>query len=211
VSQPGDPFTPRELFSWPLYTSVITGHEQHRDGLLAVIYEHRSKHPGVRRSNRNAWHSGDELYAVRDPHVDWLLAKVTAFARRALAPLHGDWATSELTLTSYWANVLGPGGWNAPHHHYPTHWSGVYYVSVPGIGSGVEDMSGLVEFINPMPWSATFGRTGNFATGPKPGMLFLWPAPLLHFVHPHAGPEDRVSIAYNLTVTPKASAVRRGP
>jgi len=205
-----DPFTPRELFSFPLFTTMVAGHEEHDAPLLEHILELRSKHPGRTRSNRNAWHSAEEFATSRNEHIAWVLKCIMDYAKRALAPSYQDWATSDLRLVQYWANVLGAGGWNAPHHHFPTHWSGTYYVSVPPVGNGVDDFSGLIEFLNPTPWQSVLGRGGNVTHGPRAGMNVLFPASILHFVHPSSNAEPRVSIAYNLLVVPKTTPTRQG-
>ena len=61
-----DAFTPISLFAFPLYASVISGHERHNPPLLAHILDLASKHPGRTRSNRNAWHSAEEFATSRD-------------------------------------------------------------------------------------------------------------------------------------------------
>jgi uncharacterized protein (TIGR02466 family) len=198
-----DAFAPVELFSFPLFSSLIAGAEQHKDALTAEILALSKTSPGVRRSNRNAWHSGDELVSQGSVHVRWVLERVQAFGRLALARYYQDWATTELRLGTVWANVLGPSGWNAPHHHFPQHWSGVFYVSVGTVGTSLDDMSGMIEFLNPTPWLSAIGRGGNFFYAPKDGLTMLFPASLLHFVHPHTTDEPRISIAYNFNVVPR--------
>ncbi len=197
------PFAPTPMFSTPMFASVIGEHEAHKDGLLSLIAASRAADPGVGRSNRGGgWHSGPEFLTLRSPHIGWVLQRVHAFAERALAPLYGDWADRELRLGSYWANVLPPGAWNAPHHHHPQHWSGVYYVSVPHVGDGGADPAGFIEFLNPSVVQSQWGA-GSFARAPREGSTLLFPASVMHLVHPHRGEDDRVSIAYNFDVVPR--------
>jgi uncharacterized protein (TIGR02466 family) len=199
-----DPFAPLPLFGFPLFSSVVGEHGKHQQPLRELILQHKSKNPGVRRSNRNAWHSADEFVALRDEHIGWVLQNAMKFGRAALGRYYQDWANHELKLGHYWANVLGSGGWNAPHHHVPTHWSGVYYISVGAVGSGNEDLGGHIEFINPSPFNTSLGSAGgNFAYGPRDGLMLLFPASLVHFVHPHTSEEPRITIAYNYSVVPK--------
>lgn len=212
---PPDVFAPMNLFPFPIFSTQIAGHEAHKRPLMEEILALRQKYPGIVRSNRSAWHSGDEFFQHRSEHVAWMLQKATKYAQHALARYHENWAASALSLTSCWANVLGPGGWNAPHHHFPCHWSGVYYVNVGQLGTGPEDPSGYIEFLNPTPWQALFNRSGNFLYGPKDGLILIFPASLYHFVHPNHGDDTRISIAYNFTVVPKggpgAQAGQAGP
>jgi uncharacterized protein (TIGR02466 family) len=133
-----------------------------------------------------------------------VLGKAHRFARLALARLHDDWRAHDLQLAAAWANVLGPGGWNAPHHHAPTTWSGCFYVSVGDVGARKGDPGGMIEFLNPVPWMSQVGAAGNYLYPPKDGLVLLFPAGLQHFVHPHHDDAARVSIAFNFNVVPKA-------
>jgi uncharacterized protein (TIGR02466 family) len=208
---PPDPFAPTPLFAFPLFSSVIVGFEAHREPLLHEILALRRAHPGVVRSNRGAWHSGPELLAEPSEHLAWLLQKVLKFSRHVLGRYYRDWADADLVLASCWANVLEKGGWNAPHHHFPCHWSGVYYVSLGRLGTSREDPGGLLEFVHPTPWLGHSGLAGNHVHVPKEGLTLLFPATLNHFVHPHADDEPRVSIAYNLQVSPRGAPPEGGP
>jgi uncharacterized protein (TIGR02466 family) len=192
------------LFAFPLFSSLIHEAEKHREPLSAEILGLQSKFPGAKRSNRNAWHSADEFLQSKNPHVGWVLNNALTFAKKTLGRYYQDWAHHEVRLGHYWANVVGKEGWNAPHHHFPTHWSGVYYISVGQVGTGGDDMGGMIEFLNPTPWQATWNRSGNFALAPKDGLMLLFPASLLHFVYPHTGDAPRISMAYNFTVYPKS-------
>ena len=156
------------------------------------------------RSNRNGWHSGPSFQESRHPSIAWMLQNVTAFARRALAPMYDDWATQELVMGSYWANVLLRHGFNAPHHHLPQAWSGVYYVQVGQLGSGPEDndFSGWFEFLNPNLQQSSWGA-GNYLQMPKDGMTMLFPSSQMHYVHPVKKKSQRISIAFNYDVVPK--------
>jgi len=203
MSQP-DPFSPIQLFSSPIFPTQISGFEEHQAGLVAHILDHKSRQRGVMRSNRNAWHSGEEFALEPNEHVAWVLKRVLKFAHLALGKYYHGWQGLELSLGGAWANVLGPNGWNAPHHHFPLHWSGVFYVQVGGMAHNPPgDPSGHIEFLNPTPWMSPMGQGGNFVIAPKDGMTVLFPSSLYHFVHPHTSDEERISIAYNLALHPK--------
>jgi len=202
----GDSFPPTQLFAFPLYSSVIAGFEERRGALTQEILAMRDAHAGVVRSNRNAWHSGEEFLQHRSENVAWVLQKILKFSRFVLGRYYDNWQTSELDLGGCWANVLDAGGWNAPHHHFPCHWSGVFYVSTGPVGEKQGDPAGMIEFLNPTPWLSAAGQPGNFLHAPKNGLMLIFPASIYHFVHPHSNAEPRVSIAYNFNVIRKASA-----
>ncbi|MBA2319831.1 MAG: hypothetical protein H0V89_01640 [Deltaproteobacteria bacterium] len=200
-----DPFAPTPLFAFPLFSSLVNAADQHKGPLVSEILALKAQIPGVKRSNRNAWHSGDEFVARHSNHVDWVLGNGLTFAKKALGRYYGDWAALDLKIGHFWANVVGKEGWNAPHHHFPTHWSMVYYIQVGKVGTSSEDMNGMIEFLNPTPWQAVWNRSGNFAMAPKDGLFILFPASLLHFVYPYTGDEPRVSMAWNFNVVPKTA------
>jgi len=205
----GEPTEPISLFPIPIYTAVMQGFEEHRQPLVDEIRAFRDTNPGIRRSNRAAWHSPERF--SRSPHVQWALASVSHFAQAALAKYYDGWEHLALGVSGYWANIVGPGGWNAPHHHAPQHWSAVYYVDVELPGPGRDELEGMIEFLNPLPWQAIWGGSGNSAHQPKNGMCILFPAPLIHFVHPHSQEMERISIAMNFQVLPRPpQAARRG-
>ena len=156
---------------------------------------------GAVRSNRNAWHSTASFNESRHESVAWVLQSVTAFARRALAPRYSDWSDKKLVMGAYWANVLGRGGFNAPHHHLPQHWSGVYYVQVGTLGDGDEtnDYSGWIEFLNPNLQQSSWGD-GNYLQCPKDGMMLMFPSSQVHYVHPLKVKSQRITIAFNFDI-----------
>lgn len=40
----------------------------------------------------------------------------------------------------------------------------------------------------------------EYTVSPKPGMILLWPAFIMHYVHPNLSEELRISISFNLIV-----------
>lgn len=200
------PFEPIPLFAVPLFASMVNGFEQHRDALVKEVLAHKERDPeGDVRSNRNGWHSGPAFQEeCRHDSLAWMLQGVTSFARTALGPYYGGWATEELRMGSYWANVLGRHGFNAPHHHLPQSWSGVYYVQTGHLGEGGDsnDFSGWIEFLNPNLQQSSWGA-GNFVQKPKDGMMLLFPSSQLHYVHPLKHKSQRITIAFNFDVVSK--------
>ena len=200
------PFDPIPLFAVPLYTSIVDGHERYQAALIQEILEHKKQDPtGDVRSNRGtAWHSGPEFQESRSEALAWLLQSVTRFARIALAPHYDNWSSRARRMGSYWANVLGRHGFNAPHHHMPEVWSGVYYVQVGPLGEGHlgedrRDFSGWIEFLNPNLSHSAWGQ-GNFAQKPKDGMVLLFPSSQLHYVNPVKVKSQRITVAFNFDV-----------
>lgn len=101
-----------------------------------------------------------------------------------------------------WANINGSNSLNGPHNHAGSHWSAVYYVRVPQASDN--PYSGAIEFLDPrghitnsaLPDSHFFRP--QHILSPKCGELLLFPAYLMHWVHPNKSEDERMSIAVNI-------------
>jgi hypothetical protein len=80
-----------------------------------------------------------------------------------------------------------------PYPEYP--WSGAYYLH-----DGDPDPT--------MPYAGVFSfhvRRANYFIRPKAGLLMLWPADILHEVHPFYGAKERIVINFNINTRHRAA------
>jgi uncharacterized protein (TIGR02466 family) len=123
-----------------------------------------------------------------------------------------------VSIRESWANVNVKGNWNSEHAHSKTTLAGCYYVT-SGFLSGSDDSvkhTGL-QFINPrlaqtpavseadhnathMKAPSYLGQWTSEALG-RAGTLALWPGAVRHWVPPHTGDLERISIAFNVELT----------
>ena len=84
-------------------------------------------------------------------------------------------------------------------------WSGTYYVDT-GTGSDDAIAPAPLHFFDPCQGRANTFLTGiapsSFTIRPEPGLMVLFPSYVAHMVYPHAGPEPRISIAFNVRREP---------
>jgi uncharacterized protein (TIGR02466 family) len=190
------------LFPTPLVTLQVEEADELNRDLLEEIDARRRAEPGETRSNRQGWHSAYDLFRRKEKAH----ARLAAIIRQAVEQTTRQLApTAPLDALDMecegWINVNPTGAYNTPHDHPGNLWSGTYYVATPEAPDG-SDSSGRIEFID--------GRSGladNFVkapftaskcgVGPKPGMLLLFPANLLHWVHPNLAAGERVTVAFN--------------
>jgi len=105
-----------------------------------------------------------------------------------------------------WSHITNDGGFHDAHYHGNCSWCGIYYVqsgdsrgtSASGVGNGIS------RFYSPIGTGALLNDYGNaYLTSnriditPVDGLLFLFPAYLLHSGLPYTGGEDRILIAFN--------------
>lgn len=189
-------------FAIPVFSVILADFELHRQALIDLILENKERNPGIQRTNRNAWHSAEDLHQWQHNSIAWLCRTIGEFAGGCVKH-HGKAPQDfELVLRSAWANVSGYGGWNGPHHHLPHNWSGVFYVQVEESRNpdDPEDQSGAIEFVNPIQIASCFGLPSGVGHHPKDGQMFLFHSALQHLVHPHFADCDRISIAFNLDI-----------
>ena len=204
-----DGITSDLLFSTPVFKQVWPDAGELNQYLRQLILSREQADAKSNRdySNVGGWHSPIDLQETWDPDLRLILERCRELAVKATARL----LSSAENMRHYrfalsaWANVSRQGDYNVPHVHLST-WAAVYYVSVPA-DCGKEPQAGGLELLDPRPATAMLDMPGPFfATRhfikPQPGLMVLFPASVLHFVHPFRGAGERISIACDLTLEP---------
>lgn len=194
------------LFPTPLLTFLIDDAETLNRELLEEIEQRRRAEQGKAVSNRHGWHSAYDLFRRKEKAQARLAGIIRAAVEQATRKLAPNADLSKLRMEcDGWININPTGAYNTPHDHPGNLWSGTYYVTTPDAGDA-SGPSGRIEFID-----ARAGLADNFVKAPftaskcgvrpMPGMLLMFPANLLHWVHPNTAPEERVTIAFNARFT----------
>ena len=189
------------LFASPLFRFVLPDAAPLNRLLLVEAKGMRAGDTGVRRSNRNAWHSRDDLFQQTGVGSVALRGQIVEAIRLATLSVSPDFEFSQWQLQMEgWINISGRGGFNAPHDHPAFAWSGVYYVTVPPPSKAD---SGAIEFLDPrtntrvptVQGAQCFLDTRKLQ--PQAGLMLLFPSYLRHWVYPNEEDAERVSIAFN--------------
>jgi uncharacterized protein (TIGR02466 family) len=167
--------------------------------LEKAVLARAAAQPGVKVSNAGGWQSEPNLFDWQEPAV----AKLAAELDRAIQQFVSFGQSAPVSLKirrAGWANVNRAGDYNSLHNHPQQHLAAVYYVKAPG-SQGASD--GLLELRDPRPAAGFNGHTTLFSAypvrlAPEPGMLVMFPAFVDHMVHPHHGPDERISLAINI-------------
>lgn len=144
--------------------------------------------------------SGSNWQTPHDLHTRPAFAEFTGFvelAARSVAQFLNQ-ERYPMMITGCWANINPPGAYHPTHNHPNSYLSGVYYVAA-------SDGSPELVFQDPrptliMPWTGKLTRyTGNAsAQEPRPGRMVIFPSWLRHHVPSNEGPDERISISFNL-------------
>jgi len=160
------------------------------------IIEWSRKDPGVKKTNRNGWHSRTNMHKIPifKPLVDELF-------KMQFEIYEEEWLSREPVLGNMWANINPPGGYNAPHIHPNSLFSGVYYVKAskdsgdlvcnePRTGAQL-NMPERKEGIPPK----HLWRSIHFK--PLDGRIIMFPHYLWHSVEPNQSNDIRISVSFN--------------
>ncbi len=135
------------------FPTNIYGHDTQLDNnfLANEIVNWSKKNSGVKKTNVNGWHSETNMHELPQfkPLVDELFKMTTEVFKE-------EWLDRQPRLGNMWANINYQGGYNRPHIHPNTLFSGVYYVHAqpnsgklvcndprPGIQTVIPRLTGL--------------------------------------------------------------------
>lgn len=202
-----DPDRDGFLALWPtlMMQRVLPGHEAANAVLRPLILD-----LDAGRADLTTDYRADNFLAGSHPAVAWLRECVNRSTRDYLArcglgyPV--DWTVQG------WPNVNRLGDYHDPHNHPHAYLSGTYYVAVPtaretGEGGRADARPGRISFYDPRGAGANMTAIrddpnieAEHTVTPVPGMILLWPAFLMHFVHPNLARTPRLSVSFNIVL-----------
>lgn len=206
------------FFATPIYYTDLIDSDVLNEQLRKDIRAWWQQDPqGTVRSNVaqvGAWHSATDMHTRRE--FNPLIREIFEMVQGIYDELGYD-PDFEPVCDSMWANINPRHAYNRHHTHPHALWSGVYYVQAP-------DDCGLLYFTDPRPqtqiltpyfdprrrhpntWNEVFYQ-------PREGRLVVFPAWLVHAVHPNLSREDgeageRISVSFNVYQLRRGSEFR---
>jgi|TARA_Y100001951_G_C11253555_1_gene247961 uncharacterized protein (TIGR02466 family) len=166
------------------------------DEIAKNIVQWSQQDKGLQKTNRNGWHSQTNMHEIPEykPLVDELF-------RMAHQIFDDQWLDKQPALGNMWANINPPGGYNMPHVHPNSLFSGVYYVKTP-------PNCGRLICNDPRPGvhhSMPTKKEGDVPKylwrevqlDPKENRAIIFNSWLWHTVHPNKSTEPRISVSFN--------------
>ena len=166
------------------------------DFLAREIVEWSKRDPGMIRTNVDGWHSPDTMHQI--PVFKPLVNELMNMCKEVFSE---EWLDREPVLGNMWANINSPGGYNRPHLHPNSHFSGVYYIKA-------QENCGHLVFNEPRSGAHTVMPIRKKGRPPKhlwrevhidpiPGRIIMFPAWLWHCVEPNKSNDIRISVSFN--------------
>ena len=160
------------------------------------IVEWSKRDPGLKKTNRNGWHSPNDMHKmpIFKPLIHELFKMQFEIYKE-------ECLDKEPVLGNMWANINPPGAYNSTHVHPNSLFSGVYYVKTPS-------NCGKIVFNDPRPGIQTNMPARKPGQPPKhlwrevhldtiEGRIIMFPAWLWHCVEPNESNDIRISVSFN--------------
>lgn len=188
-------------FASPILRIPVPDAERLNAMLVAEAKAVQAQSAGVRRSNRQGWHSEPDLMSRTEPGLSELAGVIRKAINTATRSISPDFVLEEYRLVADgWININPQHGYNVPHRHNGFMWSGCYYVTVP---EAAEGPSGSIEFLSPLIVPGEYSELNaacykdRVTMRPNAGDVVLFPSYLTHWVFPNESAADRITIAFN--------------
>ena len=151
---------------------------------------------GVSKTNAGGWHSTTDMNKKQeyDPLSKELFNMQDEIFQK-------EYLTMKPVLGNMWANINPPGGFNRPHLHPNSLFSGVYWIKAP-------KKSGNLMLYAPRPGAQCTmpnRKEGKLPSQlwrevhyePKAGTCIMFPSWLWHEVKPNNSNDIRISVSFN--------------
>ena len=152
--------------------------------------------PGLSKTNVNGWHSKSDMH--QKPEYKALVDQLFQMQQEIYKE---DCLADQPVLGNMWANINPPGGFNRPHIHPNSLWSGVYYVKTPKDCGHLklEDPKTRAEMVMP---KRTQDQLPQYLWRevhyePVAGRCIMFPSWLNHTVDPNKSNDIRISVSFN--------------
>ena len=192
-----------ELWPTRMMKRPLPGAEAANKELLRLILE-----ADKARADMTTDYLAGNLLTQENPAVDWLRQcinkTVIDYLKECGLDYQVDWSLQG------WANVNRLGDYHDPHNHPHAYLSGTYYVQMPTrqerLKTRTDVRPGAISFYDPRGQANMGAIRGDpnieaeFTLKPEAGTILLWPAFLMHFVHPNLSQQPRVSISFNVVL-----------
>ena len=184
-------------FPTPVYIKEIPNARELNFYLEKNILQWNKKDPkGVNKTNVNGWHSQTDMNKREEYNP---LTKQLFNMQEEI--FEKEYLTEKPVLGNMWANINYPGGYNRPHLHPNSLFSGVYWIKAP-------EKSGNLMLYEPRQGAQCtmpnrkegkvppeLWREVHYT--PKAGMIIMFPSWLWHEVQPNNSNDIRISVSFN--------------
>ena len=160
------------------------------------IIQWSNQNKGIKKTNVDGWHSETNMH--EKPEYRPLVNELFRMAHQIFDE---EWLEREPFLGNMWANINPSGGYNKPHVHPNSLFSGVYYVKTPpNCGRLIcQDPRPGIQTVMPTRKSVEVPKYlwRDVHLQPQENRVVMFPAWLWHSVEPNQSKDIRISVSFN--------------
>jgi uncharacterized protein (TIGR02466 family) len=180
---------------FPSFLTSVEVENLNKEIILAECYHLQDFHPGVQKSNFNGWHSKLFTENCGFETLNNLYKEAWKIADEVIRFHKLNQVIKSIT---WWVNINPEHSYNMIHSHPKADISMVYYAKV-------NKESGVLQLLrnDGSFHTSLYAKTPHmlkYSVQPVEGRMYAFPAHLLHQVLNNVSKEDRVSIAFNVTL-----------
>lgn len=186
----------KNLLNDYIFPSFLTSIEVENLNNLSVVQEcydlRNEDEEGMKKSNVHGWHSQLFTHDCRFKNLNKLYEEAVVFAKQLLQ-IHRI-RNHRVKSITWWVNINPEYTYNVIHSHPKADISLVYYAKTTE-GSALQLLrnDGAIH-------TSLYQDELRYTLSPVVGRLYAFPAHLLHHVLSNTNKEDRISIAFNVTL-----------
>ena len=195
-------------FVSPIFRYHIENYKQINKDIIDLSYSLKSSDPkGMVRSNHGGWHSDTNFYQNEEVYPLRLILEQVIENVLNESKIDPEIPTPPYAyVPDMWCNINGNGDINNVHSHPGCHYSGCYYVKIPEMKDNID--SGSLVFVDPRVHQNFLKGNDMYCMStyritPEEGDILIFRSDMLHYVLPNKSDEDRISIAFNITLQHK--------
>jgi uncharacterized protein (TIGR02466 family) len=186
-----------DWWATPIWVKDYTKKEVDHIQLEKLCYSIKEKDNGAIISNRGGWQSNDVDEKEFDPLYNHL--------QKDLVKIFNDYSIrKEYTplISQAWININNKDNYNIPHIHPGSFLSAVYYVKGSESGDIVFYSNPMSQWINSVTDKKNSLVTEGIEYKAITNRLIVFPSWITHEVKATLSEEDRISIAFNILLSP---------
>lgn len=138
---------------------------------------------------------------------EWPFPAAKLINARALRMCREILGQDQLFVDDAWGNIYRTGDYCMPHSHLRSHASVVYFLTL-GDEDSQHPMSGRFCIGDPRVKACCQMEedrmTHTMVPDVKPGSMIMFPSELVHFVNPYTGRTPRITLSWNINLSPIA-------
>lgn len=198
-----DKVSTTNIFPTNIITYLWPNIEELNKDLVKMVLAESKKTESLQISNAGGYHSPNDLLTWDYPCITTFVDMIQEMTE-IMAQRNGLKEGHSINLSfAAWSNIMSNGNHHTIHCHPNNFWSGCYYIQDGNPDRDIK-YNGHFEFKDPRVGAQMITSDSinclQYQLIPQPGLMVMFPSYVDHFVHPHVGNGNRITIAFNVRI-----------